>query len=140
MKIKCPQFEGCSAPLCPMQENSLKHGIWYPDEDICGAKKFQAKTLIKKQKLVAKASASVDKFFTAQMLETVKQIRKGIEGIDPDQSLEQADKAIKKWISEKGGSVVAKQRKKSGSVVANNQAKLSRTGKKTRKKEKRAKT
>jgi len=28
----CNSFETCEAPLCPMDEMSLKHGLWYADE------------------------------------------------------------------------------------------------------------
>lgn len=37
----CKKFESCEAPLCPMDERSLKHGIWYPDEDICNLRIFR---------------------------------------------------------------------------------------------------
>ena len=31
----CPSFERCSAPLCPLDAESVAHGIWYPDEAVC---------------------------------------------------------------------------------------------------------
>lgn len=111
--INCPRFEDCSAPICPLQQNTIYGGIWYPDEDICTAKKFQTLPWVKKQKAIAKINAPNDRYFTVEMLEAVRQVRKGIEGINPDQPLEQARKAEKKWIIEKwGGRAIANQNSK----------------------------
>ncbi len=32
---KCRHFEECNAPICPIDEESIKSAIWYPDEEIC---------------------------------------------------------------------------------------------------------
>ena len=114
-KLDCKKYNDCSAPLCPM-DDSLSHGIFYIDEDICASREFQTLDWIKKQKLVVKASTCKDKYFTAEMLKAAKQIRKGTEGIDPDQPLSQAVKAEEAWI--KGKQVVAKEEKKPKRVVA----------------------
>jgi len=53
------------------------------------------------------------------MLQAIKQVRKGIEGINPDQLLDEAGKAERKWIAEKkGGRVIAKQSQKRPQVIA----------------------
>lgn len=112
-QIYCPKFEDCSATLCPLA-NNLRHLIWYPgDEDICRRRDFQALGWIKKQKAIVKVKAPTDRYFTVEMLGAIKQVRKGIEGISPDQPLEQAKKAERKWIMEKrGGRVIANQNSK----------------------------
>ena len=111
-KIDCPKFEDCSATLCPLA-NNLRHLIWYADEAICKRRDFQALGWIKKQKAIVKVKAPTDRYFTVEMLGAIKQARKGIEGISPDQPLEQARKAERKWIMEKrGGQVIANQNSK----------------------------
>ena len=111
--IDCIRFEDCSAPICPLQQNTTDSGIWYPGEEICVAKKFQTLPWIKKQKAIAKVEAPTDRYFTVKMLEAIKQVRRGIEGISPDQPLEQAKKAERKWLLTKsGGRVIANQNSK----------------------------
>jgi len=99
--IDCPRFENCSAPLCPLAKN-LQNLIWYPDEDICARQDFQSLRWIKKQKAVvkkkARTSAAVDCYFTVEMLTSIKQLRRGIEGINPDQPLADAKKAEQQWV------------------------------------------
>ena len=116
--IDCIRFEDCSAPICPLQQNTTDSGIWYPGEEICVAKKFQTLPWIKKQKAIAKVEAPTDRYFTVKMLEAIKQVRRGIEGISPDQPLEQAKKAERKWIIEKrGGRVISNQNPKAARVT-----------------------
>ena len=118
-KPDCPKFDDCSAPLCPLQQNTVDGGIWYPDEEICKRRNFQNLDWIRKQKAIIKAKAPNDRYFTVEMLKAIKQVRKGIEGIDPDQPLEQGQEAERKWIAEKkGGRVIAKQNHKRQRVVA----------------------
>ena len=83
----CNLFEECQtpdAPLCPIQENTIKYGIWYPDEPICRAKKFQNLSWIKKQKQIAKLKLSTDGgFFTVRMLNELHSIPQHLKGADP---------------------------------------------------------
>jgi hypothetical protein len=44
----CNYFDTCDAPLCPLDEKSLRSGIWYPDESIC--KKKNPPEWVKRQK------------------------------------------------------------------------------------------
>jgi len=109
-KANCPNFDNCNAPLCPLDDTSITKGIWYPDEDICKSRNFQNLDWIRKQKAIVKAEAPHDRFFTVEMLQAIKQVRRGIEGISPDQPLKQAEQAVEKWIIAKiGGRVIAKQ-------------------------------
>ena len=133
--IKCKKYNDCSAPLCPLQEHSIKHGIWYPEEDVCAARDQQSLEWIRKQKLVVKACTCMDKYFTVEMLKEAKQIRKGIEGIDPDQQLTQAYADEQSWIKDKKkGRVVATKEPKVKRVVAKKKVTSSTTGKKKKKK------
>lgn len=134
--INCTKSSDCSAPLCPLQKISLTHGIWYPDEEICGVRKQQSLGWIKKQKLIVKAVSSNDKYFTVEMLKSARQIRKGIEGIDPDQTLSQAAADEEAWIKLKDKRVVAGENKKVKRVVAKKKASSSVKSKKKTKKSK----
>lgn len=120
-QIDCPNFEDCSAPLCPIDENSIRNGIWYPDEEVC--RKRDVPNWVKKQKAIAKKGPPLDRYFTVEMLEVVRQVRRGIEGINADQLLEQAKEAERKWIEEKkDGRVVAKRSEPPCPVVVNKKA------------------
>lgn len=82
---RCTIYEGCGAPLCPMQENTLKHGLWYPDEEICRARRFQSLPWVKKQKRIAKLGLTVDDgFFTVRMFDSIKAITENVKGANPD--------------------------------------------------------
>jgi hypothetical protein len=84
----CTLFEICQvleAPLCPLQEHTIRYGIWYPDEAICRAKRFQEVPWIKKQKQIAKRKLSADDgFFTVRMLNALRVLPKEIKGANPD--------------------------------------------------------
>jgi len=118
-KVICAQFQdGCSSPLCPLDENSIINGIWYPVvEEICHRR--DAPNWVRKQKAVVKARAPSDRYFTSAMLQAISQVRIGIEGINPDQPLEKAKEAERKWIAEKkAGRVIAKKNQKPARVIA----------------------
>lgn len=82
---KCPRFEECSAPLCPL-DKSLKQGIWYPDQEICKRKGFGDRDFIKAQKKIVKVKSDPNYYFTIQMLKRNCKIGKGMCGIDPDET------------------------------------------------------
>jgi len=94
---QCRRYDTCNAPLCPMDEHSLKHCIWYPDEDICSLRANSSILWIQNQKKIKKKAGRVDRYFTFEMLNRDFTIRKGIEGLDPDQS-EQYQ--LKRWLKE----------------------------------------
>ena len=116
-KIDCPNFDDCSAPLCPVDDGSIRNGIWYPDEEIC--RKRSVIGWVRKQKAIVKKKPPLDRFFTVAMVEALRQVRKGIEGLNPDQHLEQAKETERKWVEEKkGGRVIANENHKLGRVIA----------------------
>ncbi len=129
-KVNCPKFDDCAAPLCPLQQNTVDSGIWYPDEEIC--RRRGVPDWIRKQKAIVKVKAPSYKYFTVAMLQSVRQVRKGIEGINPDQPIKQAEEAERRWIMDKKGSrVVAKQNQKPRRVVPNKKSNLVYAGKTT---------
>ena len=84
-KDQCRLFEDCEAPLCPLDKDCLEHRLWYPDEEICRARKFQSLPWLRKQKKIAKLGLTVDDgFFTVRMLNSIQAITKGIKGANPD--------------------------------------------------------
>ena len=90
----CKKFEICDAPLCPLDKQSLEHGIWYPDEAICDLRGCN-EVWLKTQKKIAKVETRADRYFNLEMLSRLHYIRKGIEGLDPD-STEATQ--LKKWL------------------------------------------
>ena len=98
----CDLFEPCTspeAPLCPLQESSIKHGLWYADEPICRAKKFQTSPWIKKQKRIARLGLTTDDgFFTVRMLNSIREtaITRNLKGADPDDSDSES-----KWLGQR---------------------------------------
>ncbi len=79
----CTLFEDCLAPLCPLDQSSLK-GIWYPDEEICRSRSQGGRPWIRAQRRLAKVAGSGAGYFTLEMLSRLVVIRKGITGLDPD--------------------------------------------------------
>ena len=84
----CTLLDACGtpeAPLCPMQEITLKSGIWYGDEPVCSSEMFQELGWIKKQRCIAALKLKADDgFFTVKMLNALRVISPGIKGADPD--------------------------------------------------------
>jgi hypothetical protein len=84
----CNLFEKCKtpeAPLCPLQEDTIKHGVWYADEAICAARQFRDLPWIKKQRQIAEALLTADDgFFTVRMLLALKRITPKLKGAIPE--------------------------------------------------------
>jgi len=93
---KCKYFNRCSAPLCPLDENSLQNGVWYPDEEICRLREFQGLRWVQNQRELKKRGVPVDGYFTAAMLDNEIIFHPDIRGIDPDRKDE--EKQIKRWL------------------------------------------
>ena len=69
---ECLKFETCGAPLCPL------------DEEICTSIKCGNKDWIRNQRKIKKRAANRNFYFTYEMLCRNCQIRRGIDGLDPD--------------------------------------------------------
>ena len=95
MKQKCPYFDSCNAPLCPLEdEEELKKGIWFPDESVCKRRGLNYPWL-KTQKKITKRARHSDGYFTIQMLSHLRRVCKGIEGLDPDK---EEGPQLQKWL------------------------------------------
>ncbi len=92
---QCRKYESCSAPLCPLDEQSLDYGIWYPDEEVCTTQAHAGLTWIKAQKKIVKAGAGHSQYYKFEMLNRGCIIRKGIAGLDPDKP---EDFQLKRWM------------------------------------------
>ncbi|MGD1118112.1 MAG: hypothetical protein ABR886_01330 [Dehalococcoidales bacterium] len=79
----CPSFEGCKAPLCPMDDSFKNGAIWYANEDICGALKYRKDKWRVNQRKIAKLNSKypVTGYFDIDMLKIVKRVGKGIRGL-----------------------------------------------------------
>ena len=94
----CRHFDTCSAPICPLDESSLKNCTWFANEDICKLK--QTPRFVRNQKTIQKRSRDNETYYTHPMLNRDFIIKAGITGIDPDQEAAQAHQAEKKWIKD----------------------------------------
>ena len=100
-KVKCPNFNRCEAPLCPEDERSLKHGLWYGNEEVCPVIKYRKLKWLQKQRKIARLGKGLDDgFFTVKMLDTLGIMRKGIQGANPD-----AVRAVETWLEKRALSV-----------------------------------
>jgi len=88
----CKSFIKCSAPICPLDQESLKNCIWYSDEDICN--RSPSPLWIKQQKKIVKKCKNPDSYFTFEMLNRNFIVGKGIEGLDPDK---EESPQLRKW-------------------------------------------
>lgn len=69
----CPSYPVCSAPLCPLDEQSLKNGIWYPDEPICN-NRLQKPEWIRIQRRIARKAKIRTNYFTLEDLQVIKRV------------------------------------------------------------------
>ena len=85
---KCLYFESCTAPLCPLQKDTLKHAIWFPDEEICWDDKYRSLPWIEKQKAIVKAGLAVTAgYFMVESLAALVKVTKATKGLNPDKTV-----------------------------------------------------
>lgn len=79
----CPSFEGCSAPLCPLDQ-SFPYAVFYADEPICSSLKFRP-PFVKIQRRIAKRVCTPEAgYFTVKMLQSMSRVTPQTKGIDPN--------------------------------------------------------
>lgn len=109
-EAQCPRYEGCDAPLCPLQAGLGNH-VWYPGEAICPLRKYTSLSWVRKQRRIqALPEADADGFFTVAMLETISKVRKGLMGASPDDG----HFADKRWLEARAMAEAARERHRSG--------------------------
>jgi hypothetical protein len=96
----CTKYQTCSAPLCPLDEDSLRNAQWYPDEEICLSQEYFHLNWIRNQKKIASKCRNTDFYFTLGMLSHNCVIGKKIEGIDPDHDLDARESDEARWLKE----------------------------------------
>ena len=96
--MNCKHFDSCSAPLCPLDTESLMQGIWFCDEDICRLR--QVPRFVRNQRTIHRRSKDNDTYYSHSMLDRNIVIKTSIAGIDRDQEIKQASLAEKKWIKD----------------------------------------
>ena len=94
--MECPHYNKCSSPLCPLDEDSLENGIWFPDEEICKRNEFARKTWVRNQKKIQRRAKNINGYFTLNMLKRNCVVKGGICGIDPDKP---AESQIEAWLA-----------------------------------------
>jgi hypothetical protein len=96
---KCPYFDFCNAPICPLDENKGK-AIWYSHEAICKNPEYSGLEFIITQKKIAKVNKthSVNGYFTLKMLNQKIIVRSGIQGINEDTSIESSFILEENWL------------------------------------------
>jgi hypothetical protein len=115
----CGLYETCTAPLCPLDQDSLK-GIWYPDEEICRSRTHGSLPWIRAQRKIARAEASG--YFNLVILKSIRTIRKGITGLDPNA---EEKPQLRRWLG-----LHEKKRQKPVSAPLENMSKPGGQGKK----------
>jgi hypothetical protein len=95
----CQYFDGCSAPVCPMDTQSLIHGAWFANEEICRRGDQAGTPMVRAQKRIAKATKrDFDRgCFNAEMLTKITKIGSATKGLDPETPL--TPERVAKWIS-----------------------------------------
>lgn len=93
---ECPYFEGCSAPLCPL-DGQLAQRPWFPDEPICVFRKRAPEPAwMYTQRKIALAAAGSDTYFVMAILSRAQSVRHGIAGLNPDR-VSRRDQ-IRRWL------------------------------------------
>jgi hypothetical protein len=96
VSTNCKYFEGCSAPICPIDAGAAQ-AVWFADEPVC--RLHDLPEWVKRQRKIAKICVSATAgFFTLPMLERRCVIGKKITGIDPDATGAERKIAEEDWL------------------------------------------
>jgi hypothetical protein len=90
----CLFFESCHAPLCPLDQISLK-GVWYADEEICRSRSYTALSWIRSQRKIGRVKARG--YFTLEMLRRNCIVKTGIAGLDADA---EEGPQLRRWLAD----------------------------------------
>ncbi|MFA5299098.1 MAG: hypothetical protein WC389_12900 [Lutibacter sp.] len=87
-KVDCIRFEGCTAPICPL-DKSFEKAVWYADEDICTVRTFRKEhwRIVQRKIVKLNLKRKVDGFFTLSMLNNIKRVAGGINGLTERQGV-----------------------------------------------------
>jgi len=97
----CLRAQKCSAPICPLDIESLENGRWFPIEEICKFQEVNKVQFVKTQRKIARKTKNRDPndvgFFTYKMLNRNIRIYGSIKGLNPDNPKETELQRIEKW-------------------------------------------
>ncbi len=85
-RCDCEFFTSCEAPICPIDDNSKKYSIWFPNEEICRSENIQEQekaVIILQQKIASKVGklGIGAGYFTHRMLESNPVVSSNTRGI-----------------------------------------------------------
>ena len=83
-KEQCKYYENCEAPLCPKDEESVEHGIWYPDEAICRHRSGGGFKWVHSQRNLKQWKADPGLYWNVERLS--KKVCQASKGEDPDKN------------------------------------------------------
>jgi len=96
----CPHFDGCNAPLCPIDPESLSHGAWFPDEETCRRRDLQQPWVARQRKVARSTGGDPARgCFSVPMLARDCRITSAFRGLDPNQGPATPER-VKTWLSE----------------------------------------
>lgn len=77
--MTCPRYGKCSAPMCPLERDSIRCGVWFPDDEICKNRKFIGESVEKRKDRETKATRDHDMI----MIKQQRKIQKSARGTAP---------------------------------------------------------
>lgn len=104
---QCPGYQGCKAPLCPMDSSFLK-ATWFNSEPICQAIAYRRERWRIAQRRIDRAAKDHETCYTVAMLSAVRQVRSGIVGLSPEDIID--TERVRTWINQRSGSGSFKQK------------------------------
>ena len=90
--------DGCSAPICPMDEHSINNCVWFPDEEVC--RRLSVPNWVRKQRKIVERLGDRSTCWTVRMLEKITRICSGATGINPDRDPVEAEQS---WLNSVSG-------------------------------------
>lgn len=118
--------EGCSAPLCPMDEKSIAHGSWFPGEEVC--RRRTVPNWVHKQRALVSKKSNPAYCWTVKMLCKIGKICQGAEGINPDHNPKTTEAA---WLDRYKGAAKREYSEEQRRIIAERFLKGRSTSKKS---------
>ena len=113
MKDSCTHFDECSAPICPIDSESIKNCAWFPDEDVCQLI-VGVPDWIRRQRRIAKKGYGVERgCFTVRMLE--RKCRLPGNGVNPNDG--EPHELEDEWIKNHPVLVISESQRAAGAKV-----------------------
>ena len=82
--VTCYRYEICSAPICPLNEESLREGQFFPGEDTCQSREYRREHWARVQRRINRKVRNQDRYFTYEMLLNITKVTLTLKGLDPN--------------------------------------------------------